>query len=161
MPGACLSFDLYGSTYSFSPSSEKYDSSILSHLSAEEMEFLRSKNLLLPLYLGLSQQQQLFSAGVLSKSPLGPASASSCLSSPFDLIPNEILDYILDFVHGDTARPIYDVLRDVSSLCLVSRQFNLVATTWLYRHVPISDPYAFTKVSRIMLTRFVLTFLSS
>ena len=157
---ACLTLDQYDSTY-FGSSTEKYDSTVLSHLSVEDMQFLHSKNLLLPLYLGLSQQQQLLSAGVASKSPLTPTFPSSCASSPFDLIPNEILDYILELVHADTSRPIYDVLRDISSLCLVSKQFNLVATTWLYRHVPISDPYAFTKVSHPAPTSFILTLCSS
>jgi hypothetical protein len=69
--------------------------------------------------------------------------------SPFDQVPYEILDQIIGLVHGDNARGIYDVLRDISSCCLVSRQFHSVAINWLYRHVPISDPYAFTKVPPI------------
>jgi len=67
-------------------------------------------------------------------------------SSPFDQVPYEILDQILELVHNDTARRVYDALRDISACCLVSRQFHAVGVNWLYRHVPISDPYAFTKV---------------
>jgi hypothetical protein len=76
-----------------------------------------------------------------------PPSPESAQGSPFDQVPNEILDQIIELVHSDAARGVYDVLRDISACCLVSRQFHAVATTWLYRHVPISDPYAFTKVT--------------
>jgi len=60
--------------------------------------------------------------------------------------PLKILDQILGLVHEDNSRGIYEVLRDISACCLVSRQFHAVGTNWLYRHVPISDPYAFTMV---------------
>jgi F-box-like len=76
-----------------------------------------------------------------------PSSPIPDCGSPFDYVPNEILDQIIGCLHDDTSRGIYDVLRDISACRLVSRQFNDVATNWLYRHVPISDPYAFTKVS--------------
>ena len=66
--------------------------------------------------------------------------------SPFGQVPYEILDQIIGLIHADNSRGIYDVLRDISACCLVSRQFHSVAINWLYRHVPISDPYAFTKV---------------
>lgn len=77
--------------------------------------------------------------------------------SPFDQVPYEILDQIIGLVHGDNTRGIYAVLRDISACCLVSRQFHSVAINWLYRHVPISDPYAFTKVRRISSLNSLLT----
>ena len=76
-----------------------------------------------------------------------PASPAPECGSPFDYVPYEILDQIIGSLHNDTSRDIYDILRDISACRLVSRQFNSVATNWLYRHVPISDPYAFTKVT--------------
>ena len=75
-----------------------------------------------------------------------PSPAESVTQSNFDHVPFEILDQILGSIHNDTSRGIYDVLRDISACSLVSRQFYAVAVNWLYRHVPISDPYAFTKV---------------
>jgi hypothetical protein len=75
-----------------------------------------------------------------------PASPEPSPCSPFDDVPFEILDQILGHVYDDNTRGIYHVLRDISACCLVSRQFHAVGTNWLYRHVPISDPYAFTKV---------------
>jgi F-box-like len=66
--------------------------------------------------------------------------------SPFDSVPYEILDQIIGLVHEDVSRDIYDDLKDISACCLVSKQFHAVAVNRLYRHVPISDPYAFTKV---------------
>jgi F-box-like len=83
------------------------------------------------------QQQQLLTP---------PASPLPVSFSPFDEVPNEILDQIIGLVHDDNDRPIYDVLRTISACSLVSRQFHAVANNWLYRYVPISDPYKFTKV---------------
>jgi hypothetical protein len=96
----------------------------------------------------LPEQQQLLtppSSPVLQKQQLQQVQQEEPFS-PFDQVPYEILDQIIGLVHGDNARGIYDVLRDISACCLVSRQFHSVAINWLYRHVPISDPYAFTKV---------------
>jgi len=96
----------------------------------------------------LPEQQQLLtppSSPVLQKQQLQQVQQQEPFS-PFDQVPYEILDQIIGLVHGDNARGIYDVLRDISACCLVSRQFHSVAINWLYRHVPISDPYAFTKV---------------
>jgi hypothetical protein len=76
--------------------------------------------------------------------------ATAC--SPFDEVPFEILDQILRILHDDTSRRVYDALRDISACCLVSRRFHAVGINWLYRHVPISDPYAFTKVPCISST---------
>jgi hypothetical protein len=75
-----------------------------------------------------------------------PASPRAIQHSPFDFVPTEILDEIICLIHGDNRQGIYAVLRDISACSLVSRQFHAVAVNWLYRHVPISDPYAFTKV---------------
>jgi F-box-like len=74
------------------------------------------------------------------------SAAAAAGTSPFDDVPYEILDQILGLVHADNSRGIYSILRDLSACSLVSTRFNDVATNWLYRHVPISDPYAFTKV---------------
>jgi F-box-like len=87
-----------------------------------------------------------------------PASPAPDCGSPFDYVPYEILDQIIGCLHSDTSRDIYDVLRDVSACRLVSRQFNSVATNWLYRHVPISDPYAFTKVTPLLALADVQSF---
>lgn len=97
----------------------------------------------------LSDQHQLLtppSSPVLQKQQVQHQQQQQQPFSPFDQVPYEILDQIIGLVHGDNTRGIYDVLRDVSACCLVSRQFHSVAINWLYRHVPISDPYAFTKV---------------
>jgi hypothetical protein len=75
-----------------------------------------------------------------------PPSPVALSSSPFDEVPYEILDEIFGMIQADTSRDIYDVLRDISACCLVSKKFHTVGINWLYRHVPISDPYAFTKV---------------
>lgn len=86
-----------------------------------------------------------------------PSSPEVIASAPFDQVPYEILDQILGLVHDNTARRVYDALRDISACCLVSRQFHAVGINWLYRHVPISDPHAFTKVipSKYTLTQIV------
>jgi hypothetical protein len=130
---ACLTFD--SGTHLFAASAGQYD-----HAACESttgMPFLVPKRFVATLHSVLDQHQ------ILTPS----ASSESPTYSPFDYIPYELLDHILGAVHGDTTRRIYDVLRDVSSCCLVSRQFYTVAINWLYRHVPISDPYAFTKVA--------------
>ena len=87
----------------------------------------------------IQQNQQL----LVSPSSLDAATSGT---SPFDNVPYEILDQILGIIHADNGRGIYSILRDLSACCLVSTRFHDVATNWLYRHVPISDPYAFTKV---------------
>jgi hypothetical protein len=127
---ACVTFNpgtrLFGSA--------KYDTTLFD--SSHGMRFLDPKRLTAA-FFSLQNQQQLLTP---------PSSPKPVKWSPFDEVPYEILDQILGLVHGDTSRRIYEVLRDISGCCLVSRQFHAVAINWLYRHVPISDPYAFTKV---------------
>jgi hypothetical protein len=89
-------------------------------------------------YIHLQPDQQLLTP---------PSSPVPDSLSPFDQVPYEILDEIFGMVHADTSRDIYQVLRDLSACCLVSRKFHAVGINWLYRHVPVSDPYAFTKVA--------------
>jgi len=106
--------------------------------SSNDMQFL-DPNKFASAFFPLQPLQQLLTP------PSSPKSmAMAC--SPFDEVPFEILDHILGLVHDDTSRRVYDVLHDISACCLVSRRFHSVAINWLYRHVPISDPYAFTKV---------------
>jgi hypothetical protein len=76
-------------------------------------------------------------------------------SSPFDQVPYELVDQIVGYIHADDSPGIYWILRALSAICLVSRQFNAVATNYLYRHVPISDPYVFTKVRSTTSTKFL------
>jgi hypothetical protein len=137
---ACVAFD--PGTPLFSPSGQ-YD-----YQAPAAVSFLDPKAFATCLFPSpLSEQQQLLtppSSPVLHKQQL--QQPQQARFSPFDQVPYEILDQIVGLVHGDNARGIYDVLRDISACCLVSRQFHSVANNWLYRHVPISDPYAFTKV---------------
>ena len=125
----CVTFDLGTQLFG----AAKYDSTLFD--SSHGMRFLDPKKLTAA-FFSLQNQDQLFT-------PTSPEPVTPC---PFDEVPYEILDQILGLVHNDTCRTIYDVLRDMSACCLVSRQFHAVAINWLYRHVPISDPYAFIKV---------------
>src|SRR5579859_750859 len=109
-------------------------------LYAPGMPLLETKAIASDIFSSHLQQQQY----QLMTPPASPISQPKY--SPFDQVPYEILDEIIGLVHDDNTRGIYDVLRDISSCCLVSRQFHTVAINWLYRHVCISDPYAFTKV---------------
>lgn len=129
---ACAPFDLASPI--FDPVAKRYDDA--SFDSPNSMRYLDQKQFVATLY-SLQPAQQLLTP---------PASPEPFVCSPFDDVPFEILDQILGHVHDDNTRGIYDVLRDISACCLVSRQFHAVGTNWLYRHVPISDPYAFTKV---------------
>ena len=128
---ACISFDPCNTQLFAS----QYDSHTTCH-SSSGIPFLGQKQFAAFYTLQYSPQQSMITM----------APAESPAASPFDHVPYEILDQILGSLHSDTTRGIYDVLRDISACCLVSRQFHTIATTWLYRHVPISDPYAFTKV---------------
>jgi hypothetical protein len=118
----------------------KYDTTLFD--SSQGMRFLDPKKLTAA-FFPLQNQQQLLTP---------PSSPKPVKWSPFDEVPYEILDQILRSVHDDTSLKIYDVLRDISACCLVSRQFHAVAINWLYRYVPISDPYAFTK-ARFMVQK--------
>jgi len=138
MPAACVPFDL--APQIFDSVAKHYDNALFD--SATAMQFLDQKKILAALYPFQPEQQLL----------TPPASPQPSACSPFDDVPFEILDQILGLVHDDNSRGIYDVLRDISACCLVSRQFHTVGTNWLYRHVPISDPYAFTKVCAISQT---------
>jgi len=129
---ACPPFDL--TTLIFDAVAKRYDNALFDSPTA--MGYLDQKQFVASLY-SLQPTHQLLTP---------PASPEPFTYSPFDDVPFEILDQILGLVHDDNSRGIYDVLRDISACCLVSRQFHAVATNWLYRHVPISDPYAFTKV---------------
>ena len=128
---ACVIFDL--GTQPFGAG--KCDTSLFE--SSNGMQFLDPKMFATALF-SLQPQLQL---------PTPPSSPEPVACSPFDQVPYEILDQILGLVHNDTTRRVYDVLRDISACCVVSRQFHAVGINWLYRHVPISDPYAFTKVN--------------
>jgi len=129
---ALVTFD--PGTEFFDDCSRKNDSRYFEALN--ELHFLDPKKFSASLF-SLQPQQQLLTP---------PSSPVPIAYSPFDDVPFEILDQILGFVHSDTNQGIYNALRDISECCLVSRQFYAVAVNWLYRHVPISDPYAFTKV---------------
>lgn len=130
---ACVTFDAAAHLFAASPG--HCDHALCE--SASGIEFLSPKRLTTAFYL-LQDLQQISTPSSPSESPT---------YSPFDHIPYELLDHILGTLHSDTTCRIYDVLHDISSCCLVSRQFYAVAINWLYRHVPISDPYAFTKVA--------------
>jgi F-box-like len=136
MPPACVAFD--PGTPPFFPTPAKYD--------FDDSHFMDSKKFAVAMFSAQfhHQNDQLMTPPA-SPRPIQP-------SSPFDQVPNEILDHIIGLIHTDTRRDIYAVLKDISACCLVSRQFYAVAVTWLYRHVPISDPYAFTKVCYIRLS---------
>src|SRR5277367_3865525 len=129
---ACAPFDL--APLIFDAVAKCYDNSPFD--SPNAIQYLDQKQFAVTLY-SLQPTQQLLTP---------PASPEPFACSPFDDVPFEMLDQILGLVHDDNTRGIYDVLRDISACCLVSRQFHAVGMNWLYRHVPISDPYAFTKV---------------
>src|SRR5277367_1515349 len=129
---SCAPFDLAPPI--FNAVAKHYDNELFD--SANAMQFLDQKDFVAALF-SLHPNQQLLTP---------PASPEPFVCSPFDDVPFEILDQILGLVHDDNSRGIYEILRDISACCLVSRQFHAVGTNWLYRHVPISDPYAFTKV---------------
>jgi hypothetical protein len=112
------------------------DPATLLHRSSS-VPFLDAKKIAAAFFSLHNQQQQLLTP---------PASPLPVSFSPFDEVPNEILDQIIGLVHDDNDRPIYDVLWNLSACSLVSRRFHAVANNWLYRYVPISDPYKFTKV---------------
>jgi F-box-like len=141
---ACVAFD--PGTHIFNSQSTRQYHETLYHSS--DIDYLDPKS------FGASIYPFKFKASLLSHQSLSPDVPSF---SPFDSVPYEILDQILESVHGDTTRGIYDVLRDISACCLVSRQFHAVAVNWLYRHVPISDPYAFTKVSQLTRRTLIYT----
>ena len=127
---ACVTFDPGRQLFS----AAKYDATLFE--SSLRMQFFDPKKLTAA-FIVLQNQQQLLTP---------PSSPEPLKRSPFDDVPYEILDQILGLVHDDIGLRIYEVLRDISACCLVSKQFYAVAMNWLYRHVPISDPYAFTKV---------------
>ena len=134
---ACIAFDPGAHQL---PTSPKFD--------FDNTQFMDPKRFAAALYTA----QFHFQNGQLMTPPSSPQPPQP---SPFEQVPNEILDQIIGLIHGDTRRGIYAVLRDISACCLVSRQFYAVAVTWLYRHVPISDPYAFTKVLKHHLRELI------
>lgn len=136
---ACVSFD---PVTSFLPTSPRYD--------FDDSALMDAKKLAAALF-----SPQFYNQNDQLMTP--PASPRLVRHAPFDYVPNEILDQIIGLLHSDTRRGIYAVLRDISACCLVSRQFYAVAVTWLYRHVPISDPYAFTRVICKNQKRFFLS----
>ena len=127
---ACVTFDPVAQLFA-SPAFE-HDGNPF-YQSPSNMQYLDPKKFTATIY---APPQSL----TLSSNPKTP------VASPFEKVPYEILDQILGLLHADTSRGIYDALRDISACSLVSRQFHAVAVDWLYRHVPVSDPYAFTKV---------------
>lgn len=137
---ACVTFDP-GMSSLFHPPASKCGPDTLLHRSSS-VPFLDAKKIAAA-FFSLQNQQQQQQQQLLTP----PASPLPVAFSPFDDVPNEILDQIIGLVHDDDDRPIYDVLRTISACSLVSRQFHSVANNWLYRYVPISDPYKFTKVS--------------